>query len=104
MTPQPRPLREWEQDCVQLPNSLFVRADPLDNFHYLIVPVNGPSSSADAKGDSASMAKGASISYADNRQAGTQTATVNGRVSYLALSEYCSAPWFHQDVPYIHAS
>jgi hypothetical protein len=97
------PLREWEQDCVPLPNSLFVRADPLDNFHYLIAPVSGPASSADEKSSSSASAKGASISYTDDRQARTQSATINGRVSYLAFSRYCAAPRYHDDVPYIHA-
>jgi hypothetical protein len=94
--PPPRP---GEQSCVPLANSIFVRADPLDNFHYLLVPTT--SSSSDEKGGSNAGAKGASISYTDN--SGTQTASVNGRLSYLAFSQYCGVPYGERDVTYIHA-
>lgn len=89
------------QDCDPLANSLFVRADPLDNFHYLIVPPSSSASSSDQKGGSAASAKGASITYTNDRNAGTQTAAVNGRVSYLAFGEYCGPPYF-ENGPYIH--
>ena len=89
------------QDCDPLANSLFVRADPLDNFHYLIVPPSSSASSSDQKGGSAASAKGASISYTNDHNAGTQTATVNGRLSFLAVGEYCGPPYF-ENGPYIH--
>jgi hypothetical protein len=50
-------------DCIPDQKALFVRADPLDNFHYLV----DPSTAADAKG--------ASVSYTDNRVTGTQNVT-----------------------------
>jgi hypothetical protein len=77
--------------CVANTQGLFVRADPLDNFHYLVDPVQ-PSSS-DASSSSAGSAMGASINYTNNLVAGTQTATINGRVSYLLFGETpCDAP------------
>lgn len=59
-----------------IPQKLFIRADPIDNFWYGVSPGAGD-------------AKGASISYTNDHLAGTQTATVNGLVSYL-LKKYCS--------------
>jgi hypothetical protein len=77
--------------CVANTQGLFVRADPLDNFHYLVDPTQ-PSSS-DASSSSAGSATGASINYTNNLMAGTQTATINGRVSYLLFGETpCDAP------------
>jgi hypothetical protein len=64
-------------NCIPDQKSLFVRGDPLDDFHYL---VEYPTT-ADAKG--------ASISYTDNRVTNSQTATINGRVSYLMLGLQC---------------
>jgi hypothetical protein len=54
---------------------LFIRADPIDNYHYFL----------DCPANAAADAKGASISYTNNQLAHTQTATVNGRVSYLLV-------------------
>jgi hypothetical protein len=77
--------------CVSNTQGLFVRADPLDNFHYLVDPAQ-PSSS-DSSSSSAGSATGASVSYTDNRAAGTQTATIKGRVSYLVVGQTpCDAP------------
>jgi hypothetical protein len=50
---------------------LFVRADQMDNRFYLVSP------------GAADTAQGASVSYTDNRFAGTQTAAINGIVSYV---------------------
>ena len=79
-----------------------MRADPLDNFHYLIVPLSSTASTADQKGGSAASAKGASITYTNDHNADTQTAAVNGRVSYLAVGEYCGAPYGDETMPYVH--
>lgn len=68
------------------PQRLFIRANSLDNYLYGITP--------------ASKAKGASISYTDDRLAGTQNATINGMVSYVAFRDICpptppgDAPFF----------
>jgi hypothetical protein len=67
----------YRKDCHPANKALFVRSDPLDNFHYLLDP------------QAAAAAKGADISYTDDRVAGTQTATINGRVSYLLFGEQC---------------
>jgi hypothetical protein len=53
---------------------LFVRADPIDNFWYSVSP----------PGD-ISGAKGASVSYTNNQLNHTQTATINGEISYLLI-------------------
>lgn len=82
--------------CVPLNKAVFVRADPLDNYHYLIEP---PSPSG---GDTtAASAKGASISYTDDRAAGTQTATINGRVSVLTLGSFCNQPDSTPNLPWL---
>jgi hypothetical protein len=75
-----------------LTNNLFVRSDPLDNFHYALVP-NNTTTAADAKG--------ASVSYTNNQLAGTQTAVVNGRASYAILSALCDNPSANPSNPYI---
>ena len=67
-------------NCMPDQKALFVRADPLDNFHYL---VDYPT---------AADAKGASVSYTDNRVTHSQTATINGRVSYLMVGLQCQQP------------
>jgi hypothetical protein len=54
---------------------LFIRSDSLDNYLYGSTP--------------ASKAKGASISYTDDRQKELQTLTVNGMVSYVLTSNLC---------------
>jgi len=59
------------QDPCKTDKRLFVRADSLDNSYYLVTPA--------APGN----AKGASISYTNDQVQGTQTAAVNGVVSYI---------------------
>jgi hypothetical protein len=77
--------------CVANTQGLFIRADPLDNFHYLVDPANP--GATDSSTSSAGSATGASINYTNDRVAGTQTATVNGRVSYLVFGQTpCDAP------------
>lgn len=70
---------------------LFVRADPIDNRYYAV------------ESTSAGNAKGASISYTDERDNHTQTAAINGIVSYVAFGDcnpgvqeftnWAIAPW-----------
>jgi hypothetical protein len=57
------------------PQRLFIRANSLDNYLYGITP--------------ASKAKGLTVSYTDDRLAGTQKATINGMISYVALRDLC---------------
>jgi hypothetical protein len=82
--------------CVPNKQGLFVRSDPLDNFHYLVDPANpgaGDSSTGSSSTPAAGSATGASINYTNDRVAGTQTATINGRVSYLIIGETpCNPP------------
>jgi hypothetical protein len=52
---------------------LFVRADPIDNSFYAVTT------------GAADQAKGASVSYTDNRAASTQKAEVNGIISYVVF-------------------
>lgn len=66
--------------CWDYSKKLFVRADPLDNFYYDLDP-HAAASSADAKG--------ATASYTSDRLAKTQSATVNGRASYLFFGAHC---------------
>lgn len=66
--------------CWDYSKKLFVRADPLDNFYYDLDP-QASSSSADAKG--------ATASYTNDQLAKTQSATVNGRASYLLFGAHC---------------
>jgi hypothetical protein len=84
--------------CIQSPgNALFIRADPLDDFHYAL-EYNPTLGAADAKG--------ASVNYTDDRVAGKQTATIDGRVSYLLLGELCNPlpdpthPYGNYDAPF----
>jgi hypothetical protein len=72
--PPPKPA----PGCV--PNKFFFRSDSLDNFNYLLALSGSAGQSPNAS------AKGLGISYTDNRQAGTENATIDGRLSYLA---YC---------------
>jgi hypothetical protein len=75
------------------PKRLFVRADAIDNFWYSLAP----------PGAGLTGVQGASVSFTDDRVAGTQSATINGRVSYLILPpaptdldkgyEYAFAGW-----------
>ena len=71
------------RECISSTKGLFVRADPLDNFHYLVDP------QSDDQTANVASAKGLDISYTNNRVAGTQTATINGRVSYMLFGELC---------------
>lgn len=75
---------------------LYIRADSLDNFMY-------------QSGPAAADAKGASVSYTNDRVGSQQTATVSGMVSYILgnpclttplgkdpfLSGYIVAPWVY---------
>jgi hypothetical protein len=65
---------------------LFIRSDSLDNYLYGATP--------------ASKAKGASISYTDDRQKELQTLTINGMMSYVVASNLC-LPTPGNDVPFI---
>jgi hypothetical protein len=71
--------------CHPAEKVLFFRADPLDNYHFSLDSVDQSASS----GQSNAQAKGLSISYTDNTNAHTQTATINGRVSYLLFGARC---------------
>lgn len=75
-------------NCINSEKALFVSADALDNFHYLLdVPSSGSTpnpTSADAKG--------ASINYTDDSVGGKQTATIDGRISYLLFGAECNPP------------
>lgn len=66
--------------CWDYEKRLFVRADPLDNFYYDLDP--------NLKADTAA-AKGATASYSNDRLAVTQSATVNGRLSYVLFGQHC---------------
>jgi len=57
------------------PQRLYIRQNSLDNYLYGVTP--------------ASKAKGAQVSYTDDRLAGTQSATINGMVSYVVLRDLC---------------
>jgi len=104
--------------CVPASKALFVRSDLTDNFNYSDTLKNpapggsnaagsadsGSSASGDTQGSTQSTnakSKGLSIAYTDNMQAATQTAVINGRVSYLAFGvNECSigAPqWLNSD-------
>jgi hypothetical protein len=72
--PQFRFANSW---CSEIPNRVFVRADPLDNFHYALDP--------NARND----AKGATVSYTNDQVAAKQTATIDGRVSFMLLGASC---------------
>lgn len=81
-------------NCSPVDKALFVRSDPLDNFHYV----------SDVAGTNANAAaKGLSINYTDNIQANTQTATINGRVSYLLVGGQCSSPYLDPYIPFMRA-
>ena len=77
------------------PKRLFVRADAIDNFWYSVAP------------GGLNAVQGASVGYTDDRVAGTQSAPVKGRVSYLLVapgpkdidtgSEYALAAWISAD-------
>jgi hypothetical protein len=68
------------------PQRLFIRADPLDNYLYGITP--------------ASKAKGASVTYTDDRLTKQKTATINGMLSYVLLRDLCpTTPG--NDIPFV---
>ena len=60
--------------------ALFIRSDPLDNFNYLTDIV---ASNTSSELSTNSQAKGASLTYTDDLQAGTEKAVINARASYL---------------------
>lgn len=74
---------------------LFIRADPLDNYHYAVA-------------FGADTAKGATVSYTDDRISSKQSASINALISYVLVAEACTkvddptrpfigfavAPWF----------
>jgi hypothetical protein len=111
-TPAPVPLKQIpfptlvaaNPPCVDISKTLFVRADPLDDFHYGFDanPFAGTSAALGA-GD----AKGATINYTNDRLAAKQTATIDGRVSYLVFGEQCNPlpdpthPYGNHDAPYL---
>lgn len=82
----PAPIYSPAFPCVTYPKALFVRADPLDNFHYASVYL-------DPDAPTAADAKGLSVSYTDNRRTGAQAATINGRLSYLMFGAECNPPF-----------
>lgn len=69
------------------PQRFFIRANSLDTYLYGITPSN--------------KAQGASISYTDDRLAGTQSATINGMVSYVVSRDLCSLPTPAGDAPFL---
>jgi hypothetical protein len=73
---------------------VFVRADALDNFHYLIDPAN-------PKGSTAGQASGASVNFTADGQNRSQTATIDGRLSYLIFGDQCTTLLTSQ--PYVSA-
>jgi len=77
--------------CTSDTQGVFVRADPLDNFHYLVDP-SAPNST-DSSASTAASASGATISYTNDHVAATQNATINGRLSYLIFGDTnCDVP------------
>jgi hypothetical protein len=91
--------------CESPKKQLFVRADSLDNFNYLeqLNPTKSAGASPGAASDTQSppsadtqspnaAAKGASLAYSDNRNASTQTANINGRISYIVFGRQKCLP------------
>jgi hypothetical protein len=81
--------------CKPADKALFVRSDALDNFNYLFTllpqPSTGPLASQDAAMSPNSISKGLSISFTDNHQGNSQTASIAGRISYLLFGmQQCS--------------
>jgi hypothetical protein len=89
LVPPPAPSAFIPTCQAGLTNNLFVRSDPLDNFHYAVAP------------NTAVDAKGASVSYTNNQLAGTQTAVINGRASYLLLGALCNNSSPNPGNPYV---
>jgi hypothetical protein len=73
-TATPKPTQDASSDTIPGTKRVFIRSDPIDNFWYSVAP----------PGDIAG-AKGASVSYTNDHIAQTQTATVNGELSYLLI-------------------
>jgi hypothetical protein len=73
--------------CKTAAKGLFVRADPLDNFHYALDrAVFSADNDPTAK---VADAKGLSVSFTDDKVAASRTAIINGRISYLLMGERC---------------
>ena len=88
--------------CSAVEKALFVRSDPLDNFHYAIDPqTTQTTSTGGAAAGGNDSTKGLSVNYTDNMQANSQTATINGRVSYLLVGGQCSSPYLDRDIPFV---
>jgi len=68
-------------DCQPVKKALFVRSDSLDNFNYKVSSLDGNSPNA--------ITKGASVTYTDTFGPHTQSAVINGRVSYLLIGGQC---------------
>ena len=72
----PKPAKPPVAPSNQCDQSLFIRADPLDNYYYAVdIGAGNPT--------------GASISYTGNRATGQETANVNGLVSYVVTRSGC---------------
>jgi hypothetical protein len=88
----------WPPNCTPANQALFMRSDSLDNFNYvdqLSSKAVSPDSSSNGQSDGQSpnaAAKGASLSYTDNRNAATQTAAINARISYLLIGRVQCKP------------
>jgi hypothetical protein len=88
----------FPEHCLTANQALFIRSDSLDNFNYMdMIPsspsADGPTGGATSGTPANAVSKGASINYADNRNAATQTAAINARVSYLLIGRTpCSPP------------
>ena len=75
-------------------SKLFVRAaDQMDNFNYDNYLINPTSTAADAKG--------ASVSYTDNKAMANQTATIDASASYLWFGGLCDSPFSDRNIPFI---
>jgi hypothetical protein len=79
--------------CEPVAKGLFLRSSTLDNFIYEIAPAS----------PGAADAKGASISYTDNQAAGTKTAVIDGRLSYLLFGEQCGGYPTDTRYPFVSA-
>jgi hypothetical protein len=71
-------------DCEISNQALFIRADSLDNFNY-VDQLDSIYAGVTSDTSPNSVSKGASLAYTDNRNAATQTAAINARISYLII-------------------
>ena len=78
--------------CQPSNQALFIRSNSLDNFNYVDALVSSDDTSSDSAQSPNAAAKGASVSYTDNRNSGTQTAPLNAQISYLLISEQQCSP------------